>query len=289
VEVSLQITGGAAAVSGMTRDEAQHPTSGPFDDGLRAAASLNSTENEFPTIELVRLKQAASHSDTYRSYELELRITNTRPVPIVFLWTDPLKIDTWDEGRYSQSMRFYGMIPYGNPPAHVVALKPGESHRFTWRTFGMRTTSRAIVSEYAVAEDVSAAERSDLLALEGKTIYGRMYEWIGMNTYILPFACRVPTGGATTQPGGVESASAPSQPTTTNAAGHQAISQDDAIRIALQLLKSKDRLSRQYSVNAKLMDDQWRVTVERLPPRPGGHVTVVVGSDGDVKQVIPGM
>src|SRR6185503_11167152 len=103
-------------------------------------------------------------------------------------------------------------------------------------------------------------DRSALLALEGKTTYGRMFEWVGMNTYILPFACRVPPEAAIAQPAGGESGGASSRPTTTQASAHDAISKDKAIRIAVEHLRGKGHLSREYRVEASFRDGEWYVT-----------------------------
>lgn len=100
-----------------------------------------------------------------------------------------MKIDTWDEGRYSQSARVYGFLLDRLPTLHCKRLNAQESCALDG-TYRARAGAPALLTEIAVAMDPSEQDMAKLVSFDGATKYD--YQWVARHTTIMPVQVVLP-------------------------------------------------------------------------------------------------
>lgn len=100
-----------------------------------------------------------------------------------------MKIDTWDEGRYSQSVRVYGFLLDRLPTLYCKRLNAQESCTIDG-TYRARAGAPAPLTEIAVAMDLSEQDMAMLVSFDGATKYD--YQWVARYTTIMPVHVLLP-------------------------------------------------------------------------------------------------
>ena len=156
-------------------------------------AAGRSSRDASPVAPIVTCLEEVSRTDS--SFTVRFLVRNVLPVPILFLWTEPVTVKNKEdpEGRlmtaaYSQSLRWYGKGVYSNPQLWIRELAPGEEMTFT-STYGLKRLMPPLVTEFAFAKGLTPRARDHILSFDGTETYGRHKEWMVSVTVVIYVTC----------------------------------------------------------------------------------------------------